>query len=296
MKPTLTIATLALALLPSLFAKSPKLEPYANIQPQAIDESSGIVKSRQFKNVYWTHNDSGDTARIFPITRDGQGIQTDWAKENDKTYEGITIGEAVNIDWEDIAADDQGNLIIAACGNNANLRQDLAVYIIPEPNPNEVWKTRIRRRIDFHFPDQSPYFDPTNLNFDCESLFYANDKIYLVSKNRSNTLAKLYRLDETEPFVSNPLTLLGNFDLKGQATAADATPDGRQLAILTYSGCWVFIAPEDSDDYFAGQTFYKPFRAKQCEAICWDDENTLIITNEQGGLFELKLSDIPPTD
>lgn len=269
------------------------LEGYSTIKPAAINESSGIVKSRQFEGVYWTHNDSGDTNRIFAIDKNGEPIQTEWSAKQGGPYEGIVIGEATNIDWEDIATDDKGNLLIAACGNNDNARRDLAIYVFPEPDPKLVWKTRAQKRIDFHYPDQQEFPDPKDMNFDCEALFFANGKPYLVSKNRSEAPAKLYRLDEQKTGVSNPATLVSRFPLGGQVTGADATPDGSSLAILTYTGLWVFDAPEGSDDYFSGTAHFRPFIAKQCEAVCWDENENLVITNEQGDLYLLERESIP---
>lgn len=285
-----------LAILTSSACAQLALTPYAQIKAKAIDESSGIVKSRQFENVYWTHNDSGDSARIFAITRNGESIRNGWAKQNDEPYEGIPIGDALNIDWEDISTDDQGNLIIAACGNNDNARRDLALYVVPEPDPTKIWKIRARQRINFHYPDQKEFPHPDKMDFDCEALFYASGKHYLVSKNRSSPETKLYRLDAHEPYISSPLTLISAFNLRGQATAADASPDGKMLAVLTYTSCWIFVKPVGSDNYFAGKAYYKTFYAKQCEAICWDDEQTLIISNEQKNLFEVKLSELVPAE
>lgn len=289
----LTLIAGCLFALPASAEKREQIKPSGEIQVFSISESSGIVKSRQYENVFWTLNDSGDSARIFAITLDGDGIQTDWAIEREHPYQGIEVGEATNIDWEDIAIDDQGNLIIAACGNNNNSRRDLSVYVVSEPDPKLVYKTRIQRRIDFHFPDQTRFPDPKNKNFDCESMFFANGKLYFVSKNRSSGPAKLYRMDAKEIGTSNALTLVGTHELRGQATGADTTPDGKRLAVLTYAGCWVFDAPEGSDDYFSGKAYFKPFSAKQCEAICWLDEKTLLITNEQGDMYQLAVAEIP---
>ena len=47
--------------------KTVKLKPVYKIQNPTIDESSGLIKSRQYKNIYWTHNDSGGKAEIYPI-------------------------------------------------------------------------------------------------------------------------------------------------------------------------------------------------------------------------------------
>lgn len=289
-RPALAFLLVTLSLAPSVFSKKgdpKKLVPYATFSNPAINESSAIVRSRQFEDVYWTLNDSGDSARIFAVTRNGKAVQTKWASESKQSNNGIPIASAVNIDWESISTDDSGNLLIGAFGNNENARRDLAIYIVPEPDPRKIGKTRARRRIDFHYPDQTKFPDRKNKNFDCEALFFANGKAYLLSKHRSNTRTKLYRLDATEPLVSNELTLLDSFEAKEQVTGADATPDGRKLAVLTYAGCWVFIAPEGSDNYFNGEAYYKPFKARQCEAICWNNKDSLIVTNEQKDLFEL---------
>lgn len=284
----------ALSLLSALAHGQLILQPYGKIKDKDLDEPSGLVKSRQYPNVYWTHNDSGDSARIFAIKRNGKNQKSNQAKIADASYEGIPIQNAKNIDWEDIATDNSGNLIVADSGNNDNNRRNLSLYIIPEPNPQTTEIADASRRIDFHYPDQTRFPDPKQKDFDCESIFHANGKIYLVSKNRSTPETKLYRLDQTAPGASQPLSLVGSFPLNGQATAADATPDGTRLAILTYSSVWVFEKTAESDNYFEGNAFFRPLIAKQCEAICWDDEQTLLIANEQSDLYEIKLAEIPP--
>ncbi len=40
----------------------------------AIKETSGIAASRRVDNVWWVHNDSGDTARVFAINTSGQTL------------------------------------------------------------------------------------------------------------------------------------------------------------------------------------------------------------------------------
>ncbi len=34
--------------------------------------------------------------------------------------------------------------------------------------------------------------------------------------------------------------------------------------------------------------------AKQCEAVCFDDNNNLIVTNEQRDIFRLRVADFAP--
>jgi len=275
-----------------------------DIEPQAINivgkfefapiaESSGIIKSRLFPDVLWTHNDSGDTARIFATDLEGKILSPDWYKG---TYTGLNIPDAVNIDWEDIATDDQGHLYIAACGNNGNARRDLAIYQIREPNPRAQIATRSFKTFNIAWPDQKE-FPPKDLNYDCEAIFYAHDKLYALSKNRSNPFTRLYRFDSLETDQLNIPTLIDRFEIGGQVTAADATEDGRKLAVLTYNAIWVFTTVDyHSDDYFNGMTYWLPLgvNSKQCEAICFKDEDTLIITNEQRDIFEVPMSQLIP--
>ena len=265
------------------------LTPFARFDSPQIDESSGIVKSRQFPNVFWTHNDSGDRARIFPVDGDGHLLKPEWFKGD---YQGIEVGHAVNIDWEDIATDNNGKLYIAACGNNANARRDLAVYVVPEPNPTTAAQTRAIKTIPFAYPDQEA-FPPAKLNFDCEALFWANGKLYFLSKNRSDDRTKLYTLDSERIDQVNTLTLLSDFETGSQVTGAEATPDGQRLAVLCYRDIWIFEKPEDSENYLARPARHLRISAKQCEAISWIDEQTLLITNEQQNLYRISLDAIP---
>ena len=56
-----------------------------------IDEASGLVASRKNPGVFWVHNDSGDAARVYALSREGKLL-------------GIyQLDKVVAIDFEDIA-------------------------------------------------------------------------------------------------------------------------------------------------------------------------------------------------
>ncbi|HHE38937.1 MAG TPA: hypothetical protein ENL20_10250 [Candidatus Cloacimonetes bacterium] len=263
------------------------LKPYTSFDYEEIDESSAIIKSRIWENVYWTLNDSGDEARIFPFNHDGKVLRANWYKEE----AGVYIPDAVNVDWEDMTTDDQGNIYIGACGNNDNIRRDLAIYIIKDPFPASTSKTRVFQTIDFYYPEQTEF--PANPNnFDCEAIFWAKGKLYLLTKHRADSKTCLYRFDEMELFKNNPITKLGSFEIGGMVTSAEASNDGKKLAVLTYNSVWLFES--ETDDYFNGKISILPIKAKQCEAICFDDDETLLITNEQMEIFELKIYQLLP--
>ena len=287
---TLSISVNAQVITPNLPDLAPvEIAPYARFDFVQISESSGLVKSRIWKNVYWTHNDSGDGPRIFPVSREGRILKPKWAKD---WYKGVEIPDAVHVDWEDIAADNNGFLYIAACGNNDNIRRDLAVYVIRDCYPQETARTGVFKKINFHYPEQTE-FPPKENNFDAEALFWANGKLYLLTKHRADKNTCLYRFDSTDPFVDNPLTKIAEFAIGGRVTGADCSPDGNRLAVLTYNSVWLFELTGGSDNYFKGKTAYLPVALDQCEAICFDGD-TLIVTNEAGNLYEIPLTDLIP--
>ena len=257
-----------------------------------ISESSGIVRSKLWPDWLWTHNDSGDTARIFAVRKSGTIIKPSWAGES---YQGLHISDAANIDWEDIATDESGNLFIAACGNNSNARRDLAIYFFPEPNASHLIATRVFHRYDFIYPDQLDFPPITDKNFDSEAIFFTNGKLYLLTKHRADSLTKLYRFDELDPIELNVPTLVDEFDIRGQVTAADISEDGERLALLTYRHVWIFKSDRKKDNYFEGEVFWAPLNTiatKTCESLCFWDEDNLLIGNEEGELYEIKASDL----
>lgn len=262
------------------------LQPYASFDFNDINESSAIVKSRVWDDVYWTLNDSGCNNRIFPFNRNGELYRAEWYKKKDG---GIFIGNAINIDWEEMAVDNNGNLYICDTGNNFNARKDLAIHVVKDPHPYATGNTTAFQTIKFYYPEQKEFpADPNN--FDCEAVFWAKDKLYLLTKHRADTQTNLYRFDSMDQLKINPLTKIGTFEIDGSVTAADASSDGTRLAVLTYNNVWLFEA--ENGDYFNGKISWVPIKGRQCEAICFDNEDTLIITNEQMELFKLPISEL----
>ena len=285
------------------------MKKIATVTHPPVDEISGIARSRTHRNVWWVHNDSGDTARLFAIDAEGNQVfgawlrRTYWAERADKPkqpWPGFAVHLAANIDWEDIAIAD-GKIYIAAMGNNGNNRRDLGVYVLNEPDPNGLPQTRILKFLPIRYPDQKR-FPAEKWHFDCEALFVSAGKLYFLTKHRvagkfrsAQLGTKLYRLDTTHTDRENVLTLVEARRDMLMPTAADLSPDGTRLAVTTIRAVWVFEKPEKGDAWLSGKRrglVFKPGEAKQCEAVCWDDNETLRLANEQREIYRVRLSDL----
>lgn len=291
MKPIKIIAVLILyasVLLQAQDIKLPAKEPLKLKEKFTLDywgklELSGIVRSKTDKNVFWIHNDSGDLPRIFAIDSTGHFYESDRYKNR----EGVVIAGATNVDWEDITVDNKGNVVVADMGNNGNDRRDLVLYVIPEPSPvasNTTWM----KKIFFHYPDQKGFPDKADYNYDCEGIFFADNHFFMLSKNRSDTFTKLYRLDAEKSEENNALTYVDKFNIQGKVTAADASPDGKRVVVITYTAIWIFEKTSPAGSYFSGHVWWLPVDAAQIESVCFKDSKTLWLLDEiTAGIYEV---------
>ena len=274
-----------------------------------INEMSGIVRSGTYRDVWWVHNDSGSGANLYAVDRDGKLVMPAWQREGfaadkiegDKPpWPGVVILGAANQDWEDIDRIDD-RLLICDMGNNGNAKRDLGVYVISEPNPSEMDQgARPITFIQLAYPDQQDYppMPPEDWRFDCEAVFVADGKLYLLTKYRADcrfdritTGTSLYRLDTMAPNRVNQLTLIHRADdLSIIPTAANLSPDGSRLAVMSMNGVWLFDKPKKGDDWLSGSATLvrlPMLRIKQAEGVCWDDDRTLRIVIEQRGVLTL---------
>ena len=236
------------------------LRPYTVMESLAISECSGIAKSNQFEGIFWVHNDSAGGSNLYAINR----------LENS-----AVIPTDTNTDWEDIATDNAGNLFIGDFGNFNNIRRNLAIYVLPEPDPSTNPSDVAYRSFPFAFPDQKE-FPPKRRLFDCEALFWADGSLFLLTKSLGDTYTRLYRFAGLIEDTVNTPQRIGFFDIGPQVTAADASPDGKSLAVLTSRSIWIFDRPQSGWNYLDGPARFMKIEAGQCEAISWDSPNTIV--------------------
>lgn len=269
------------------------LHPIARLGPGAGKEISGIVRSRRDPTVFWTLNDSGDDPKVYPIRSDGLVIPS----EREFNNPGVLVGQAINVDWEGIALDASGRLIVADFGNNTNARRDLAIYFLQEPEPDAA-RTSVDLRVPFEYPDQDAWpSGPDRFNYDAEGIFTVGEEVYILTKHRSDTMTTLYRLDHREPQERRSLTMLGRFDVRGRVTAADASDDGRTLAVLTYDRLWLFERDSLTTPFFEARSSSRSYvlhnGESDSESICFETDDILLIADEaRGELYRVRLDQI----
>lgn len=257
------------------------------VLPDQLDESSGLAITAP--NRLWSHNDSGNTNELFCIDTTGNLLKQ------------ITVYNAFNVDWEDLAMDPEKNIYINDAGNNNNDRQDLRIYRIP--NPDFVEGDFVEAEvIDFHFEDQVAFPPPpNNHNFDIEGIIWREGMLYLFTKNRSNPLngySKMYRLpaspgEHTAMLIDS--VYMGNTNDEARVTAADFNKSTGELALLTRTKVVVFTNYV-GDRFLDGQktTFYFSTPQGQVEALVFGGGRTLYMTEEKtksksGSLYTFEL-------
>lgn len=278
----------------------PALKPDAVIAQPDVAEASGLVQSERDPELFWLHNDSGDVARIFACTLDGEVVGPP---------AGILIQDAHNQDWEDLTRIGE-RLFLADLGNNFNRRRNLGVYEVPEPDPRSVSTARATAFYPVAYQDQQSFPPGDRWDYDCEAVFAWADKLYFITKTRpayrvwvQGQSAQLYRLDTMSTTETNLLTRVDEADgLGGWVTAADTTRDGRYLAVLIESpvqSVWLFERPARGDRFFSEAGSVRRFvfhEGGQLESLAFfhhpeTGRDEIIMLNEEREIFRLSMDD-----
>ena len=182
-----------------------------------IIESSGLARSSYARDTLFTHNDSGDTARVFAIDPSG------------RTQAVLTLGGVRSRDNEDIAAGPNHKLWLADIGDNRRVRDDIKVYRFTEPSAlssQTVPVTTYR----LAYPDRPR---------DAEGLLVhpVSGRLYIVSK--SLTGAGIYAAPSTLSTTKvNRLTRVAS--APSLIKAASFSPDGSRFVLSGRYSVYVY--------------------------------------------------------
>lgn len=230
-----------LACLLAACERAPSPAPPANalagvLLDAQLSEISGLAASRRHPGVLWMLDDGGNPARLFAV--DGEGTRLATVR-----VEGLT-----KTDWEDMAAfrlDGRDYLLVADVGDNGGLRRTLQLHAVVEPLALEDGgRLRPAWSLAFRWPDGPR---------DCEAMAVDAERgqVLLISKRRrppelfvlplrphgpavltARRIARLGGLPAPDPVLLREAPTRAR--TQAQVTAADLSPDGRTLAVLTY--------------------------------------------------------------
>lgn len=190
-----------------------------NIVNAQINEASGLAVSINRPNLIWTHNDSGDQARIFLINENAESIAEYHLK-------GVK-----NRDWEDIATGPgpkvgKPYIYVGEIGDNRAIYDTKIIYRFEEPSASSASEISNFEKIEYVYPDGKR---------DAESLFVDphNNDIYILSKREDNIgiYVATYPQSTTEIIT---LQKLGVIPYR-LTVAADITADGEEILLKTYN-------------------------------------------------------------
>lgn len=220
-----------------------------------LEEASGLTASTLNPSVFWTHNDSGDSARGYAVTLEGSLLAT------------LELTGAGAHDWEDVAlAPGPGgapHLYFADTGNNVLPRSRVVVYRVAEPKVDLSATGATLRAAATALPLDLP----GGAAHDCEAILVdpPTGALYLFSKTDA-ALTGVFVAREPRPLEPTPLTevlalRLPRSHRRGSAkvTAASITPTGELVAVRTYAEAYLWRrAP--------GETIEAALARPPCEA------------------------------
>jgi len=250
-----------------------------NFADGRVDESSGVAPSRRMPGVFWTHNDSGDGPLIYASDTTGAALGT------------FRVTGARNRDWEDISlgacrATATTCIYLADTGDNREKQKAVALYRFPEPS----LPVKHPRRTDDTQPAEVLQIRYSDGPHDVEAMWVApNADVHLVTKGRSGPI-RHYRVpasawDSEKPVTAElldrlPIVLVSSEDF---VTGAGLSPDGRTVAIRTYSTIYFFFTSRDGHLETPSEPLGCNVRrlGPQGEGVGWLDGRRVVLTSER---------------
>lgn len=208
-------------------AACPTAGPIASTPPlsgAAIREPSGLVASALNRGIFWTHNDSGDSARAFAVNESGALVAT------------LAFDTAPPVDIEDMAVEDAGPdsyLYFADIGDNAVNRTEYVIHRVREPRLGaESILTATSEKMTVRYADgphdaETLLFDPITKDlFVATKVVFGSSAIHRVGPFAANTAVTTTRV------ASVPVAL---------ATGGAISRDGTRVALRNYgASAWLW--------------------------------------------------------
>ncbi len=258
----------------------------------ALVEISGIHIGVRNPGIWWVHNDSGDTARVFAL---------DAAGATRGTY---AFAATTALDWEDIAVvsgptPGSGTIYAADIGDNPGNRAEVQVYRVVEPAVPLTGLPAVAtlpavETLHLTYPDGAHDAEA----FMVDPVF---GDLVIVAKSLTGGPVNVYQAPAnlaagSTTALTNVGTLPLGAGLTNAVTAADVTADGKAVAVRTYGKVLVYNRNVTSKLWtaFGGTACSAPVPAEaQGEAVGFRADGKALATVSEGANQTLHLSTVP---
>ena len=262
------------------------------LENRDIREASGMAASREHPGVLWIVNDGGNAPALYAVNMRGAHLGR------------VRIRNAQNVDWEDIAsfrADGIAILLIADFGDNYARRSDNVLYFVHEPSIaghsgqfdiSAEWFRQVR----FEYEDGPRDCEAVAVDPDGNQILLLTKRtappvmyvLPLETKMKSSSMVarRLAVVENLRPPAAAPAVVNRRFEkLRSQPTAMDISPNGLEIAILTYGDGYLFRRPAHlrwSQVLQNPPEWIRMPTLRQAEALCFGaDGQALFVTSEQ---------------
>lgn len=238
------------------------------VLPGVMSETSGLVL---FNDQLLTHNDDSDTNLYLVDPSDPDDYTT------------LPITGASNIDWEDIA-EDENYIYIGDFGNNVSgNRTNLRIFRILK---SELMNNPVADTISFSYETQTDFIPQSSnsTDFDCEAFIVTAGKIHLFTKEWGTKKTSVYELEKTPG--THVAIYKGTLNVQGLITGATHLEEEQLIVLSGYSIVmqpFVYLLYDfENDDFFSGNKrkimLNLPYH--QVEGITSADGLTYYLSNE----------------
>ncbi|RFZ91918.1 hypothetical protein D0C36_10745 [Mucilaginibacter conchicola] len=258
-----------------------KLQPESNLKDKEMDEISGIAASSINPDLFYVHNDSGDTSRFFAIDKKGNLKSTiyfkgDYPRRGARDCEDIAVGPG--------PAKGKSYVYLGDIGDNYTRWKAVTIYRFAEiPAWASAGKTEATTTaLKYRYPDGAK--DAEAMAIDpLERL------LYIVTKRGDSVNVYTGPLN-IKAADTTTLTFRGKLFFEGSKpfkwiTAADISKDGQQVLIKSYEKVYYWRRRGNEPLW---QTLQRPAREltykqeRQGEAIGFTQDGKGYYTTSEG--------------
>jgi hypothetical protein len=242
------------------------------LEDKEINETSGLVASRNNPRTLWIHNDSGDEARFFLISESAAHLATFYLKG------------ATHRDWEDMAISTENGknyLFLGDIGDNLATSETKVIYKVPEPiysTQDSLVEITLHdfATIRYRYPDG-------NRDSECLMIDPQTNDLFVISKREENVNVYVAPYPQSTSEIIT-LTKVCALPFRG-VVAGDISPDGKEVLLKDYKR--VFYWKKENNESI-GELLQKRFQnlpyihEPQGEAVAWKTDGTGYFTLSEG--------------